>query len=229
MGRSRRCGSPPAPATRTRRPARSTVCCCARASSCWPRAGSSRPSGGSRARSTTTSFPSPSWAWPAAGLRGGDAAGAAGWVIQAIERGSVEHGAADPDPVEWAYLVRALLCQGRLADAVAPAERYPSMTHTELERIRAVTASLAGSAAPVPVHAPRASVHVLPALGAPAWTEELCRTLRACGQDALAAAVEAGTRAPEPPQAAGTAPAPEPARMAPLSAEPRSARLKRRV
>src|SRR4051794_16092214 len=162
-------------------------------------------------------------------LLGGDAAGAAGWVIQAIERGSVEHGAADPDPVEWAYLVRALLCQGRLADAVAHAERYPSMTHTELERIRAVTASLAGSAAPVPVHAPRASVHVLPALGAPAWTEELCHTLRACGQDALAAAVEAGTRAPEPPQAAGTAPAPEPARMAPLSAEPRSARLKRRV
>jgi glycosyl transferase family 1 len=107
----------------------------------------------------------------------GDAGAAIGWVTQTIDRALSEHLAADPDPVEWAFLVRALLCQGKADEAARRAAEYPHVNHLELERIRRVVVGDPGQGGP---HRP--SVHVLPERDDAAWLEDLDRMLQACGQ-----------------------------------------------
>ena len=122
----------------------------------------------------------------------GDVGAAAGWIAQAIERSLVLHHAADPDPVEWAYYIRTLLCGGELAEALRRSRQLMGTTHRELARVRRATATLAGVDAPVTTRPARASLHVLPASDDPAWTDELRDTLLACGQPELAAALSDG-------------------------------------
>lgn len=118
----------------------------------------------------------------------GDAVAALEWLAQSLGWSLSEHQAREPDPVEWALFVRALLCAGRLGDAAARARQFPELHHHELERIRDATAALTqADALPWP-HADRArsSLHVLPTLSVTDWTDELCRMLRSCNQERMA-------------------------------------------
>lgn len=130
-------------------------------------------------------------------LYGGNAREAMTWVTKPIERVLVHHGPEDADPVEWAFFIRSLLCQGDLTAAVRRADQFPALRHVELNRIRRVTYALAGrEAAPGDEagedRAGRRSVHVLAPTDMATWTADLCVMLRACGQDRVAVAVTEG-------------------------------------
>ncbi len=135
-------------------------------------------------------------------LHGGDPREAIRWVTRSIERGLVHHQAQDPDPVEWAYFVRALICAGRLDAAAERAQQFPRLRHLELERIRWALSVLRGDAgrAPAPPEqsAGRPSVHALPRLDARRWLADLDSMLRACGRAELADSLAAGVPARRP-------------------------------
>jgi hypothetical protein len=119
----------------------------------------------------------------------GDAAGAASRISETIEGGFVEFHAQDPDPVEWAFFVRALLCQGKVQEAAQRADQF-HIAHPELDRIRQVALLLADRAAPATVDRPvRPSVHAILHRDLDAWVDDLVAMLRACGQCRLAEAV----------------------------------------
>jgi hypothetical protein len=126
----------------------------------------------------------------------GNAAQAVALVSRPIDLGLCGHFAVDPDPVEWAYLVRSLLCHGHVRAAARLAKQFPTATHLELERIRQVTSALTGGDGHTSVtHTPklqgRASVHRLPELDHGAWGLDLCAMLRASHRSRLADAVMA--------------------------------------
>lgn len=143
-------------------------------------------------------------------LYGGNPAEAVRWVARSAERGLLFHDAPDPDPVDWAFFIRALLCQGKIDEAVRRADQFPAMRHLELDRIRRVTYALAGrnsdpSQATASESPARRSVHRLPSREIDAWLADLGVMLRACGQGRLADAVMAGESAPD--RRRGSAPA----------------------
>jgi glycosyl transferase family 1 len=167
-------------------------------------------------------------------LHGGDAGAAIGWVRQTIERSLVDHGAQDPDPVEWAFFVRALLCQGKVDEAAQRAAQFSWMSHVELERIRHVAFALAGldrspAASGAPNRADRRSVHVLPDRGERAWVNDLCAMLDACGQGRLVDAVRAGSPAPDRVGTTSAGAGATGAQVLPLVAEPYLARARQQA
>jgi hypothetical protein len=120
-------------------------------------------------------------------LARGDAAGALQWTNRLLyELDDCQ--VADPDPVEWACLVIALLCLGRVDEAARQAWRYPGLRHPELARTQAAVAALSGveAASADPARPPRPSVHRLPGRSDDAWRADLAGLLQACGQRALA-------------------------------------------
>lgn len=151
-------------------------------------------------------MPEPVLGMTRARLYRGDATEAIGWVTKSLERGLVFHFAQDPDPVEWAFFVRALICQGNLDEAVWRAGQFPELKHPELERTRRVAFALAGSGTDLArIGAPRSegrpSVHLLPEYEIDAWLADLCVMLRACGQGRLGDVVMAQRAAPAPGRA----------------------------
>jgi tetratricopeptide (TPR) repeat protein len=58
------------------------------------------------------------------------------WILQPIKYTLEEYKASTPDPVEWSYIIIALLCQGKLVEASIYIEQFPQLNHTELERTR---------------------------------------------------------------------------------------------
>ncbi len=124
----------------------------------------------------------------------GRAAAAIELLAEPIDRTFWGHFAVDPDPVEWAFLIRALLCLGDVRGAARLGEQFSHLAHAELVRIRHVTSALAGRKAEPSIHdddswRARPSVHRLPEVGDAEWTDDLCTMLRACGQDRFADAV----------------------------------------
>jgi hypothetical protein len=134
-------------------------------------------------------------------LQVGDAAAALEWINRPIHRAAHDHQAQEPDPVEWAYLIRALLCAGQVAGAVERAARFPALSHPELDRIRAVMTGLTGrsptgstspstSRTTSPDGLPeqvlrRPSVHALDEQTDQEWNHELATMLTSCGQAKL--------------------------------------------
>ena len=97
-----------------------------------------------------------------------------------------------PDAVEWAYFIRAQICDGKPERAVRFARRYSGLQHHELARMRFVAAALSGDPSAVVVSGPsRPSVHQLPERPFGVWRDELVQTLRNCGQQATANKVAA--------------------------------------
>jgi len=96
---------------------------------------------------------------------------------------------ADPDPVEWAYLLMTLLCLGKVGEAARRAGQHPSLRHPELARARRAVAAIGGASASLDggdATTARSSVHVLPARRDGEWFEALAAMLLACRQPALA-------------------------------------------
>jgi hypothetical protein len=173
-------------------------------------------------------------------LYGGNATAAVEWLAEPIWESLKGHLAQDPDPVEWAYFIRALLCRGRVDDAVRRAGQFPALAHPELDRIRHALTVLGhrDSRGSSDVDGPRrrASVHVLPKLPFRTWLDDLCAMLAACGQDRLATTMHGSVTAPGlsrpgSPRPDRVRPAPRRAgsRIFPLVPMPLHTRVRRRL
>jgi len=124
-------------------------------------------------------------------LHEGDADHACRALAGLVETTTLTYGASDPDPVEWACFLLALTCKGDLDKAGRVRDRYPRLSHEELERTYRVLDRLAGkkpggTESPPPAK-PRKSIHGLPAVDDEEWLGRLSRMLERCGQGALAA------------------------------------------
>ena len=96
---------------------------------------------------------------------------------------------SEPDPVEWAYLIVALLCAGHFRTAVERVNQFKDLEHPELENARTLIRLLGGKLSPRGPRrseSTRYSVHRLPNRGIDEWLREICLMLHACGQSALA-------------------------------------------
>jgi tetratricopeptide (TPR) repeat protein len=109
------------------------------------------------------------------------------WISEVTQRVLETYGAAEPDAVEWAYFIVALLCRGKLREAVVRVDQFEKLCHPELERVRAVIRVLTGQ---VHQRVPskcrldyRWSIHQLPERRIEAWLAEICKMLKACRQD----------------------------------------------
>ncbi|MFN6495922.1 MAG: glycosyltransferase [Nostoc sp. DedQUE01] len=114
----------------------------------------------------------------------GNAATAYDWIAQPIKWTLDISKELAPDPVEWAYLIISLLCQGKLNDAIDYAQKYPSLCHPELERTRWVVNTLINKNT-LPYSEPlkyRCSAHQLPNLSFQDWLDRLFTMLTASQQ-----------------------------------------------
>jgi hypothetical protein len=120
----------------------------------------------------------------------GDAKGAYARITELIRYITVQYKAADPDPVEWAYLIVSLLCLGRLNEAAQRASQFPALHHPELDHARWAVEALKtqGNVVRLPADGTyRRSIHQMPRRTVKDWTEQICVILTACKQPELSA------------------------------------------
>jgi hypothetical protein len=111
------------------------------------------------------------------------------WIVPLIKCILEIYKAFDPDPVEWAYFVISLLCQGKLDEAIKRAEQFPSLSHPELNRTRWVISILKNkeyTLPPINQSKYRASIHQLPNRNLDDWINNLYIMLKASQQLDLA-------------------------------------------
>jgi hypothetical protein len=125
-------------------------------------------------------------------LHVGDAKSAYDRIAELIRYVTVEYRAADPDPVEWAYLIVSLLCMGKLNEASQRASQFPALRHVELDHARWAVEALktGGDAIPLPQGGNgiyRRSIHQMPRRSLKDWIERLCVVLKACKQPQFSA------------------------------------------
>lgn len=122
-------------------------------------------------------------------LREGDADRAYDLLVNVVKVTMIDYGAADPDPVEWAYFLLALICRGHLEQARRLQDFYPCLSHDELRRARLVldqpgrkddrvASSHHGS--------DRKSIHQIPKRSDPEWLAWFADILERCQQPDLA-------------------------------------------
>jgi hypothetical protein len=141
-------------------------------------------------------MPEPKFRLALLSLRQGKAKRALLWILELIQFTLVEYGAADPDPVEWAYFLIATVCVGKLGEAVKLVNDYPDLRHLELDRARRAVIAL-GDRLGSPGDAqrlskPRNSTHQMAACSEGEWLAELAIILSACNQGKLAAKLRKG-------------------------------------
>lgn len=117
----------------------------------------------------------------------GNAKIALDWIIQPIKYTLEEYNAIEPDPVEWAYGIISLLCLGKFDIAANNASQFPSLNHSELNRIRWVINLLKAKGNIAPLIEDESlthhySIHQLPSLSFNEWIENLCIILNSCQQ-----------------------------------------------
>ncbi len=121
--------------------------------------------------------------------------------LEGIEALARHYPAFVPDPVEWSYFIRSLLCIGAVSQAIARLNQFPDLHHDELDRLRLVLGrfrpcSIAIGAATAPL-APRKSVHHRPKPDFEDWLAELFRMMSACGRRRLAIRIASSVSFPE--------------------------------
>ena len=110
--------------------------------------------------------------------------------LEAIEALTRHYSTFVPDPVEWGYFIRSLLCIGAVREAIARLNQFPDLHHDELDRLKLVL----GRFRPCSIHicstttstAARKSVHHRSKLHFDDWLAELFKMMSACGQRRLA-------------------------------------------
>jgi len=137
-------------------------------------------------------MPEPNLRLALSNLYQGNAKAAHVRITQSIYGIIGDYKAADPDPVEWAYLVISLLCLGKLNEASQHASQFPALHHLELDYARwAVEALKTGGNAALLPHDEngiyRCSIHQMPRRPFKDWIEQLCIILRACKQPQFSA------------------------------------------
>jgi hypothetical protein len=121
----------------------------------------------------------------------GDAKTAHKWIAQPIEFTLLGYKAADPDPVEYAYLIITLLCLGRVNEAIMHAGQFLWLRHPELDRARWAASiwKSNGITPPFPddsMSKRRHTIHRLPSRTFNEWILQICIMLERCGQGVLA-------------------------------------------
>ncbi|WP_439882579.1 glycosyltransferase [Pontibacter sp. MBLB2868] len=116
----------------------------------------------------------------------GNAKEAFHWITE-VNTSNFINKARDSDPVEWAYLIITLLCQGKLNEALIRAHQFPYLNHIILFRIRWAVECLNndGEVDLVLDDAlcdSRYSIHKIPPSSFVEWISNLCTMLRACKQ-----------------------------------------------
>jgi tetratricopeptide (TPR) repeat protein len=124
----------------------------------------------------------------------GDPAKALGCLDESLRFILDQYRAVDPDPVEWAYRIVALLCLGRIASAAGDAGRYPQLFHPTLYVAQWACTVLRGGdpgghSIPDPT-ARRATIHVLPERSFEDAVAEICLMLQASGKSRFAALLQ---------------------------------------
>jgi hypothetical protein len=122
----------------------------------------------------------------------GEAKKALSWIDVPIHFILCVYKAADPDPVEWAYFIVALLCLGKVDEAVKRSEQFPWLRHPELDRARCVARAIKTGRFASPAESDfesrrRHSIHRMPERDLANWTGQICIMLRACGRPEIAA------------------------------------------
>ncbi|PDS75097.1 glycosyltransferase [Rhizobium sp. L43] len=121
-------------------------------------------------------------------LREGDADRAYALLVDLVKVTVIEYGAVDPDPVEWAYFLLALICKGQLERARRLQDFYPSLSHEEFRRARLVIAQLGRSGGVVAglYGRERKSIHQVSDRSDSEWLAWFANILERCQQPDLA-------------------------------------------
>ena len=121
----------------------------------------------------------------------GNAELAAVSTFELVQYSLDEYKAPDPDPVEWAYYIVALLGLGKVKEANKRAGQFPLLRHTELDRVRWAAQVLQDSSNGRCLTLDdeglqsRPSIHRLPKRTMEEWITEVCKMLVACRQPRL--------------------------------------------
>lgn len=123
-------------------------------------------------------------------LATGDPMRALWWLLGPLRCSLMRYQAEAPDPVEWAWLIVCLLCQGKLKAARRRAGQYAELEHEELDLVRravtVLTDPLAAVSADAPARGASLSIHPTPSRTLPEFLESLADLLVACRQAELA-------------------------------------------
>ncbi len=125
-------------------------------------------------------------------LRQGDADRAYGLLVNMVKVTMIDYGAADPDPVEWAYFLLAMICRGHLDQARRLQDFYPRSSHDELRRARIVLDQVDRKDEGVTSsqhRSDRKSIHQIPKRSDPEWLAWFSDILDRCQQPDLAKAL----------------------------------------
>ena len=100
-----------------------------------------------------------------------------------------DYEAAEPDPVEWAYVIVTMLCLGAISTATRLAHRFSEMHHPELDMARWLCNGLSGQVQACPTFNAadrRPSVHRVMYRTREAWMNAVAEMLMKCGQKTTA-------------------------------------------
>ncbi|ANM13344.1 MULTISPECIES: glycosyltransferase [unclassified Rhizobium] len=125
-------------------------------------------------------------------LRDGEADRAYDLLANLVKITTIDYGATDPDPVEWAYFLLALVCKGNLEQARRLRHFYPTLSHEELRRVCLMLEQLCReSNRPVPERqsSDRKSIHQLPKRDDHEWLLWVADILERCQKSDLASAL----------------------------------------
>jgi hypothetical protein len=144
-------------------------------------------------------FPEAKLGMAATSLALGDVRIALSWILGPLRCSLLRYRAAAPDPVEWAWLIVCLLCQGKLKAAKRRAEQYTALQHHELDLARRAVMLLSDPHASViadaPAAGPSVSIHPTASRTLPEFLRSLADLLDACQQVELARQCRSHARA----------------------------------
>jgi len=137
-------------------------------------------------------MPEPKFRLALCKLYTGNGRAALNLILALIEYVLVEYKAQDPDPVEWAYYIVALICVGEWDVARKRASEFAALRHPELDRVRWLVLALSSKGTAGPPQSDdavdyRRSIHQMPHRNMQEWSEAVCLMLKASGRGELAA------------------------------------------
>jgi hypothetical protein len=140
-------------------------------------------------------MPEPKFRLALSSLYQGDAKAAYSRIAELIQYIIGDYKAADPDPVEWAYLIVSLLCLGKIKEANDRALQFSDLHHPDLDYARWAVATLQTRRRRTPqfINARdryRCSIHQMPYRSFTEWVSQLCIILEACKRPYLSAALK---------------------------------------
>jgi hypothetical protein len=134
-------------------------------------------------------FPEAKFRLAICALREGDVDRALDLLVDLIKITVIDYGATDPDPVEWAYFLLALVCKGKFEQARRLRDFYPGLSHDELRRARLILERPGGEGDRIASERhckDRKSIHELSKRSDPEWLGWFADTLERCQQRDLA-------------------------------------------